>query len=658
MNKKGIKAEDLYLLKSVADPQLSPGGKRCAFVETTIDKDEYYSQIKVIQQNEKTKAHQWTFGHSKNHSPRWSPNGKKLVFVSNRSGKNQLYLMGVNGGEARQLTFLKGGAVNPIWSPSGRQIAFSTSLDGKTSVEDKAESDKKEGKLIPLEVTRMKYKSDEEGFWKGHYKQIAAVDIETGEISQFTFGERDYQLFSWSPDGKFLAIGTDLSKDQDQSFVQDVFLLEVGSNKLIRVTNGNNYFGNVTWSPDGRYLGMTGHENEFKNATLSKLWVYHLELKELSCLTSEWDVAVGDYMISDFRYGGITTGMLWTEDSESFYFLASDYGSTAVYYGNLNGEIYPALLEQQHVYGLTIDGQNRAIVAISSATEPGDLYELTVTEGKLERLTNVNEKVLKNVILSGPESIELPGADGLKLQGWLLKPVHFEAGKKYPFILQIHGGPHMMYGNTYMHEFQMLSANGYVVMYVNPRGSHGYGQAFVDAVRGDYGGKDYQDLMEAVEQAVSDNEYIDKNRLGVTGGSYGGFMTNWIIGHTNHFKAAVTQRSISNWISFYGVSDIGYYFSEWQIGSDLSDIETLWKHSPLAYVEKVDTPLLILHSEKDYRCPIEQAEQMFISLKRLGKKAKFVRFPEENHELSRSGRPEFRVSRLNYIADWFNDHLN
>ncbi|MFL6559469.1 MAG: alpha/beta hydrolase family protein, partial [Bacillus sp. (in: firmicutes)] len=284
--------------------------------------------------------------------------------------------------------------------------------------------------------------------------------------------------------------------------------------------------------------------------------------------------------------------------------------------------------------------------------EIGDLYLLSLNGDRpLEKLTTAND--IQNVVLSKPEPIEYEGANGRKIHGWLMKPVDFEARKKYPLLLEIHGGPHAMYGNTYMNEFQILAAEGYAVLYVNPRGSHGYGQDFVNAVRGDYGGGDYQDLMLAVDYVLAEFDFIDETRLGVTGGSYGGFMTNWIVGHTNRFKAAVTQRSISNWISFYGVSDIGYYFTEWQIDGDFRDVHKLWKHSPLAYIDNVETPLLILHSEKDYRCPIEQAEQLYISLKRLGKKTKFVRFPEENHELSRSGKPSLRKSRLDYIVEWF-----
>lgn len=205
---------------------------------------------------------------------------------------------------------------------------------------------------------------------------------------------------------------------------------------------------------------------------------------------------------------------------------------------------------------------------------------------------------------------------------------------------------------------QVLADKGYAVLFTNPRGSHGYGQTFVNAVRGDYGGMDYADIMSGVDYVLEHFDFIDETRLGVTGGSYGGFMTNWIVGHTDRFKAAVTQRSISNWLSFYGVSDIGYFFTEWEVGCNVwDDPERLWHHSPLKYVKNIQTPLLILHSEKDYRCPIEQAEQLFIALKHLKRETKLVRFPEANHDLSRSGPPALRLERLNHIVGWFEQHL-
>lgn len=659
--KRIIKAEDLYQLKSVADPQLAVNGIDCVYVETTMleKENKYAANLYYINVEEKTKPVQWTFGKHRNHSPRWSPDGKKLAFVSDRNGKGQIFVMNKEGGEARQLTNCPNGASNPVWSPDGMRIAFNTTLKKEDALSQESKNEeKKEEKLEPLAVNKMMYKSDATGFWNGSYQQVAVVHLYTEEVELLTTGEHHYQLQSWSPNGNEIALTANLSEDKEVSFINDVYLLNTESKNLQKLTAGTGSFGNVTWSPNGNYLGMFGHEREYENATHMKLWIYNIAAAELKCMTADSDILVGDYAIGDFQQGVVTPGILWGEDNYSFYFLATDHGNTVVYYSSLEGELYPALLDNQHVYGLSTGGKiDRAVVAISKPTNTGELFLLTVTTGDLTQLTNVNEKFFNEAAIADVEPLQFKSTDDWDVHGWLMKPIDYQEGKTYPLIVEIHGGPHMMYANTYFHEFQSLAALGFAVLYINPRGSHGYGQAFVDAVRGDYGGKDYEDIMNAVDYVLENYHFIDENRLGVTGGSYGGFMTNWIVGHTNRFKAAVTQRSITNWISFYGVSDIGYYFTEWQIKSDLNDIKTLWKHSPLAYVDKIETPLLILHSEKDYRCPIEQAEQLFIALKRRKKTTSFIRFPESNHELSRSGKPNLRISRLNYILNWFKDYL-
>ncbi|NHM31725.1 S9 family peptidase [Neobacillus terrae] len=653
-----MSAEDLYELNSVSDPRFSPDNNKCVFVQTGINKetDDYFSHLFILDMEKEGEAIQLTYGKSKNHSPRWSLDGKSVAFVSNREGgKNQIFVLSINGGEARQVTELENGASNPVWSPDGKRIAFLSTVNNQKEPGEK-ESDKK---LLPLEVGKMKYKSDASGFWKGTFHHVSVVDVVTGEVSQLTEGENDFTLYSWSPDGKNIAVGADLETNKDQSFIHDIYLLDPESKGLSKITNGTGSFGNVTWSPDGKFLAAIGQDMKYYNATLSRLWIYDLEAKKFTCFTEGLDLPVGDFMAGDFQQGAVLPGAQWTEDSSSFYFVGTDNGNTVLYYGNLDGEIYPALLDQQHIFGFTLDSKNqRAVLAISRPSKPSDLFLLNITEGTTKQLTDVNKEILSKVELSEAKSFEFEASDGWKVQGWLMLPIGYEEGKQYPMVLEIHGGPHAMYGNTYMHEFQLLASKGYAVLFINPRGSHGYGQKFVNAVRGDYGGKDYQDIMDAVDYVLDQHDFIDDQQLFVTGGSYGGFMTNWIVGHTNRFKAAVTQRSISNWISFYGVSDIGYYFTEWQIESDLSDIEKLWKHSPLAYVKNVETPLLILHSEKDYRCPIEQGEQLFIALKRLEKPAKMIRFPEENHELSRSGKPSLRIYRLNYIADWFGEYTH
>lgn len=655
-----ITSDDLYRLKSIVDPQVSPDKKGFLYVETGIseEKDAYYSNIFYQSLEKSGQTLQWTFGEHRNTSPRWSPNGEEIAFVSNRSGKNQIFVLNKNGGEAKQLTFVRNGASNPVWSADGTELAFQTSIGKDESLQDKEGKEKTEKKPVALAFDKMKYKSDSAGFWDGSYSHVAVINKETGELKEITSGENDYHLQSWSPDGKYLAITADESEDKDFSFSADVYLYTLETKEWKKITAGNGQYGRVTWSPDSQKIGIIGSGREYENATLSKIYTYDLQTEALRCLTEGWDVNVGDFAIGDFQQGTVTPGILWGEDNRSFVFLASDHGNTIVYFGNEDGEIYPSLIDNQHVYGLSTGGSlKQAIVAISTPTEPGDLYSLNLETGGVEELTDVNKEFAKTHIFAAAEPIELTSRDGWDLHGWLMKPADFKEGEKYPLVLEIHGGPHAMYANSYFHEFQTLTANGYAVLFINPRGSHGYGQHFVDAVRGDYGGKDYEDIMDAVDFALENFDFIDETRLGVTGGSYGGFMTNWIVGHTNRFKAAVTQRSISNWISFYGVSDIGYYFSEWQIKADLNDIETLWKHSPLAYANNMETPLLILHGEKDFRCPIEQAEQLFIALKKQKKTTEFVRFPESNHELSRSGKPTLRISRLDYINNWFIEYL-
>ncbi|MEG9296288.1 S9 family peptidase [Mangrovibacillus sp. Mu-81] len=657
MNRQGIEINDLYQLKALSDPRLSPDGKEVIYVQTLMDedKDEYVSAL--FCQNIKTgEVRQWTFRDERVSSPRWSSDGERIAFISNRSGVNQLYLISRTGGEAEQVTHSRNGVSTPVWSPCGGKIVCSIRMEKGESFEEREE---REEKIKPFVASSMKYKSDENGFHDDRYTQMVLVDLETKEITRLTDDEHDYTLQAWSGDGRFIAYSVNLEENKDLSFDSELFLLDVEKSEYRKVAEGPGFYGGSSFSPNGKYLAYVGHGREFQNATQNKVYLYNLETGSSFMLTEGLDLPVGDYLNSDSIQGSSQTGIVWAKDNESFYFIASDRGNTILYYAHIEGSVYPALLEEeQHIYGYDFYSDAQMMVlAMSKPVEPGELYTLHVPSGEKRKITDANEGWLAERTLSKPESFMHPGPTGHNVQGWIMKPVNAGEGKKYPLIVEIHGGPHTMYGNTFFHELQLLAAKGYGVLYINPRGSHGYGQAFVDAVRGDYGGGDYEDIMAAVDYVLKEYDWIDESRLGVTGGSYGGFMTNWIIGHSDRFKAAVTQRSISNWISFYGVSDIGYYFSEWQMKCGLKDIESLWKHSPLAYVQHIDTPLLILHSEKDYRCPIEQAEQLYIALKRDGKNARFVRFPESNHNLSRTGKPSLRKARLREIVEWFQKYL-
>ena len=659
--KQGIQPQDLYHLKSVSDPQLSPDGTEVIYIETAMDEksNDYISHLYYLNLQDK-QPQQWTFGEEKISAPTWSPDGSKIAFVSTRTGKPQIFVLAKAGGEAKQVTHCKHGATSPVWSPCGKKIAFSVKLGQEDSIYDQPEEPKTGDKeLKPLEVDYMKYKSDAAGLLDmEQFTHIAIVYLATGELEQLTAGCHHFYLGAWSPNGQYLAYTADLAEDQDLSFTNDLYLLDVVTKQSCQLTAGIGMFYQISWSSNSRFLTFLGSKREFQNATQAKLWLYDLAQQQLTCVTSDFDAHIGDCMIGDFLQGVVAPHVQWLADNESFYFQVTDQGSTAIYFGNLAGELYPAILDDQYVYGFSLDAKrDKAIVAISTPTNPGDLFYINLQTGEKEQLTAVNQEFLQTRALAVPEAVEFKGAEGWRVHGWMMKPIDYQEGNKYPLILEIHGGPHAMYGNSYFNEFQILAAQGFAVLYTNPRGSHGYGQTFVDAVRGDYGGNDYRDLMAAVDYALVHFDFIDQARLGVTGGSYGGFMTNWIVGHTKRFKAAVTQRSIANWISFYGVSDIGYYFTDWQIFAGLEDIDKLWHHSPLKYVSAIETPLLILHAENDYRCPIEQAEQLFIALKQRKKETKFIRFPASNHELSRSGKPSLRIQRLTYIRDWFMDYL-
>ncbi|GAE46899.1 acylamino-acid-releasing enzyme [Mesobacillus boroniphilus JCM 21738] len=525
MEKRFINAEDLFELKSVTDPQFSPDGKKCVFVQTEMleKKNDYVSNLYIIDIEEGGEPKQWTYGEDRNHSPRWSPDGTKLAFVSNRSGKNQIFVLEAAGGEARQATDFKNGANGPVWSPDGERIGCSVSLKPDEDLLEKAEEKKDDKKLEPFVAEEMKYKSDAAGFWDGKYRQTVIVNLADGNAEVVAKGEMDFNLQCWSPDGKSLVLSADESPERDFSFKSDLWLMDIETGNRTKLTNGTGYFGNAVVSPDGRYLGYTGHEREFENATLTQVWIQEFETGNIQCVTENMDILVGDAVAADFHQGAHSPGLIWGEDSQSFYFLATDQGNTVLYFANLAGEVYPALLDQQHVFGYTLDRKNQRIVAaISNPVLPGELFQLEVMTGEVKQLTSVNDKFLESVTLSQPEQISFEASDGTPLNGWIMQPAGYEEGMEYPLILEIHGGPHAMYANSYFNEFQVLAAEGYAVLYINPRGSHGYGQQFVNAVRGDYGGGDYQDVMDAVDYALENYDYIDKDRLGVTGGSYGG----------------------------------------------------------------------------------------------------------------------------------------
>ncbi|MDK8182255.1 S9 family peptidase [Paenibacillus sp. UMB4589-SE434] len=684
-NKRGMLSEDLYRLTWLSDPVISSFNGRIAYVSKSVNEENsgYRSHIRLMEQDGSGDI-PFTSG-DKDHSPAWSPDGTQLAFLRQYEDKPQIWIIAALGGEAQRLTDLAHGVNSFVWSPDGQRILIRSSVEhtdvehtednalsttvradnASTSGKDEQPANGGKAGLQAAIFNRLNYKSDAGGLWNNKRSHLFVYNI--GHIGtdllQLTSGHYDIGEFAWSPDGNEIAftakIMDDHDIDPDLILSNNLYVIDAAGHNRRKLTTCEWGIYDLAYSPDGGCIAFFASDRSYYNATIVRLYSIPAAGGSITCLSADLDRPLGHGAISDMRSNIASTGPIFTADGSSIYSLFTSEGNVHIARFAADASSYEVITAgDREIYQFADARNGKLIVASADLTHPGDLFAWDI-EAKMEtRLTNCNEALFSEVEISLPETFWFKAGDGWDIQGWILKPIGYTAGTKVPTVLEIHGGPHAMYANTFMHEFQLLAANGYAVVYTNPRGGHGYGQTFVNACRGDYGGKDYSDLMEAVDYAVSTYDFIDSSRLGVTGGSYGGFMTNWIVGHTDRFQAAVTQRSISNWISFYGVSDIGHFFTEDQIGGNpWNDLERLWKHSPLAYVEQVQTPLLILHGENDLRCPIEQAEQLFIALKRLGKKTQFIRFPSSNHELSRGGNPGLRVQRLNHIVRWFDEHI-
>jgi dipeptidyl aminopeptidase/acylaminoacyl peptidase len=382
-----------------------------------------------------------------------------------------------------------------------------------------------------------------------------------------------------------------------------------------------------------------------------QFFIMDLDSATAECITPALDAAVTNSVGSDCRFGSSEVEQV---DGEHLYFVTTEVDSSFLNRITRSGKIEKLTLGNGSVDGISVIAGNILFIGMKSNT----LQELFKQENSVEKqITSINEWVQTERRLSLPERLSVETAPGVLIDGWVIKPIGFDATKKYPSILDIHGGPKTVYGTVFFHEMQFWASEGYVVFFCNPRGSDGKGNDFAD-IRGKYGTIDYDDIMKFTDEVLKQYSFIDPQRIGVTGGSYGGYMTNWMIGHTDRFKAAASQRSISNWISKFCTTDIGYYFVDDQnAGTPWDNQEKLWEHSPLKYADKVKTPTLFLHSEEDYRCWLTEGLQMFTALKFHGVESRLCMFRGENHELSRSGKPKHRLRRLEEITGWFNRYL-
>lgn len=657
--KRKVTPEDIWSIKFVSDPQISPCGTKVVFTlsETVVDKNGYQSAIWLVDESGAVRRLTYAFNKDKpvrDYSPRWSPDGRVLAFLSNRGGSSQLYILDLEGGEARRLTDKHGGVSEITWSPDGRKIAF-------TARAPKDEDAEKEQNPDLMVFRKLRYKFNGAGYLTDDRpRHIWTVDVKTGSINQITNTKYNDSSPTWSPDGKALAF-TSCRVDDETVLFTDIWVQGLGDSEARKIAALNGPARAPRFSPDGRYLSFVGHNKGSKHSATQHLWVVPSAGGEPRCLTAELDRSIGSTAGSDVRFGGGNMLPEWNADSSCLYFTAADHGASRLYRVDLSGNVVTLTQEKHAITGFSVsEGSGRLRIAFTAEdpTHPGELY--LYDDGEIHRLTSINDEVVQQWQLSAPENFTFVSQGGWEIEGWIMRPADFEDGKQYPVVVEIHGGPHAAYGWSFYHEFHLLNALGYGVIYTNPRGSRSYGEDFTHGVIGDWGGGDFADIMAAVDYVTNHYSWVDQERIGVTGGSYGGYLTNWIVTQTDRFKAAVTCRSISNLYTKYGVSDIGWYGNKAGMGgADLWDSEDfIMSRSPIRYAPNVRTPLLIIHSLEDYRCPFEQAEQFYVALKRLGNApVEMVVFKGENHELSRSGKPRNRVERLQRICSWFEQYL-
>jgi dipeptidyl aminopeptidase/acylaminoacyl peptidase len=671
--KRNITEKDLFDFVWIGDPQLSPDGSTVAFTKVWVNekKDGYNTSIWSVS-TASGEMHQLTSG-TRDGSPRWSPDGRYLAFVrvtekDGRPDAPQLFMLPMNGGDSFQFTTLARGAGQPVWSPDGKWIAFSNSANtddlNKTAKKPGDDSHESDVRVI----TKAVYRSNGVGYLDpkhpGHIWVVQAPKTadDKGTPRQLTSGRYAEGGAIWANDGSRIYFTS--SRIDEPYYVlptTTIYSVAASGGEPVKLTTINMGAGGFSLSPDGKRMAFVASANEpVRSYAKPDLWVMDLaqDAKPRN-ITSGFDYDVGSGVGGDNappRAGG-GRDVVWSSNGRE---LVTVYAKQGV--ANLgrfdisSGKETDVTTGDQAILGFdsSNDG-SKFVYTISTPTQIGDLYWMDRFGAQPKRLTNINNGLFSKLNLTEPEMFWYTSFDGKKVQAWIQKPPNFDPNKKYPLILNIHGGPHSAYGYVFDHEFQWMAAKGYVVLYPNPRGSTSYGQDFGNIIQYKYPGDDYKDLMAGVDEVIK-RGYIDTTKLGVTGGSGGGLLTDWTVTQTDRFAAAVAQRDISSWADWWYSDDFTLFQATWFKAPPFEDPEDYRSRSPITYIKNVKTPMMFILGDADYRTPPSGGgEQMFRALKYRKIPTVMVRFPGESHELSRSGQPWHRIERLEHIVGWF-DH--
>lgn len=655
---KFVQIEDLYNFDSLAAPSYNSAGNQLLFVQTKLDpkQDDYVSEIKLLNLNT---AHCQTLvaNGALNIEPKWGPKDQGFYYLSNKDQLRQIYYYDFLLKKSRQITTEPTGILDfEVQNPA--DVLFYTTQHQKNDL------------TKAFTTTRLSYQINNFGLVADHdrFSKLWAYQVATEKKTylaavDYAFGGK--KAFAISNDGRQLAFKSKIVQADDFDFVEELRLLTfaeksvtvIEDQSLTRRFSAKGFFSDPCFSLDKRYLGFLGNTDSYTNAKLTKLYVYDFLQKKLITEFAQKDLEFADVGVTDFQQNNTNSILQWDQTAKSFVVVVSQAGKIGLYAANpATKKISKVSLAAEHIQDFAINQNSGALALVISRPDlPTSLFERKPDGKKTELKTKISQQS-EDYVFAKYQAFTFKSPDGSRVPCFLVLPPFNSDEGKIPLVLDIHGGPHAMYGYTFQHEIQTFAAQKMAVLLVNPRGSFGYGQEFASSVVGNYGKIDYQDLMTALDEILKRFSVIDAKQLFVTGGSYGGFMTNWITSHTNRFKRAATQRSISNFISLSGTSDIGYWFDALEINhSGIFQPKKLWEKSPLAYVKQVQTPTLILHSDQDRRCPLEQGQQWYTALKIQGVATKFVEFFGESHELSRTGKPSNRCRRLEELVNCFKD---
>lgn len=656
-----LRSEDLLALEIITDARISPDGRNVAYVvkRTDLEGNRYTSAVHLAA-TAGGETRQLTAGTGRDSAPRWSPDGQHLAFVSDRSGSPQLYALPLAGGEPRQLTDLPFGVGSPAWSPDGSRLAVVSAAGSDTGT---VARDLPGGTI--RHISRLRYRFDVVGYTDDRFNHLWIVPVNGGEPWQLTDGAHNDASPTWSPDGQRIAFVSNREDEADLSNRSQLYVTSISDGAqgtATRVGSGTKTAAVPVWSPDGTRIAFIGQrEGGFAGGNNGVYVVAVADFGETTCLTANWDRSPGTANFSDtWSTAEVPTPLFWTPDGAAVRFTANDHGRVSLFQTTLAGDTRALVGGDRTVAfaSASASGDRLAYVA-GDMTTPCDLYTCDSAGGQERRLTTINATLLDGLAIQHPELHPFTSFDGrFEVDAWQLRPVGEQAGQTYPLVQIIHGGPHSIFGHVFFFDMQLWANQGWHVLFINPRASQGYGEEFATANIGDWGGADWREQEQALDAAIARGG-VATDRLAVTGLSYGGYMTNWIIGQTDRYCVAASENGICNLISFHATSDIGWFWTEGEWGKPVWDnLDFYLAHSPISHVGRIKTPTLLLQTETDHRCPIEQGEQFYTALRSRGVPCEMIRFPGDSHTMLSQGKPASRLDRREHTLRWFRRYLD